>query len=540
MAKIKQAQKSGALRVALYLRYSSDRQTEQSIEGQQRVCSSYCDREGHQIVATYIDRALSASKDTDKRLQFLQMIRDSESGQFDAVVVYKLDRFARSRQDSAKYKAVLARNGVRVLSATEGIGDGIESIILESLLEGMAEYYSAELSQKVTRGMRESAYKCNSTGGTVPTGYKIVGKKFVIDEPRAEIVREVFDLFVGGMSISAIGRLLAGRGIRNAVGKPYGRNALEHMIRNKRYIGVYTYDDIEIEGGVPAIVSKEIFEEAVKRLETRTTGPKPCSPYADYLLSGKCFCGDCGSSMTGESSTGKSGKTYHYYGCPTHRKRSLCDMPRIRKDWLERTAVKDAVELLSSPDIRRQLVDLVMQESAKDADTDSRADALRKQAREIEKKISNLIKLAEDGMATDSTASRIRELEEEKKSVYTQLKATELQKIALDPDKVDYFLTQFANGDIDDPDFRRKVIDMLIVSVTVYRDPSDPDGYKLVYKYSVSPSDGNGSVPDSGGDAGKGASICMVGSPAKRTRSCALFVIYVNLSPMRKFVTANE
>ena len=540
MAKIKQAKKTGALRVALYLRYSSERQTEQSIEGQQRVCTSFCDREGHQIVATYIDRALSASKDTDKRLQFLQMIRDSESGQFDAVVVYKLDRFARSRQDSAKYKAVLARNGVRVLSATEGIGDGIESIILESLLEGMAEYYSAELSQKVTRGMRESAYKCNSTGGTIPTGYKIVGKKFVIDEPRAEIVREVFDLFVGGMSISAIQRLLAGRGIRNASGHPFGRTALERMIRNKRYIGVYTYDDIEIEGGIPAIVSKEIFDEAVKRLEIRTTGPKPCSPYADYLLSGKCFCGDCGAPMTGESSTGKSGKTYHYYGCQTHRKLSLCDMPRVRKDWLERTAVQDAVELLRNPDIRRQLVKLVVEESAKDADTDLRADTLRKQAREIEKKISNLIKLAEEGMATDSTASRIRELEEEKKSVYTQLKATELQKIALDPDKVDCFLTQFANGDIDDPVFRRKVIDMLIVSVTVYRDPTDPDGYRLKYIYSVSPSEGNGNNPITGGDAGAGASICSAGSPAKRTRSCALFVISVNLSPMRKFVTANE
>ncbi|MBQ8287615.1 MAG: recombinase family protein [Clostridia bacterium] len=513
-------------RVALYLRYSSDRQTEQSIEGQQRVCTSYCEREGMQIVATYIDRALSASKDTDKRLQFLQMIRDSELGIFDAVVVYKLDRFARSRQDSAKYKGVLARNGVRVLSATEGIGEGIESIILESLLEGMAEYYSAELSQKVTRGMRESAYKCNSTGGTIPTGYKIVGKKFVIDEPRAEIVREVFDLFVGGMSISAIQRLLAGRGIKNANGQPFGRTALERMIRNKRYIGVYTYDDIEIEGGVPAIVSKDVFEEAVRRLEIRTTGPKPYSPYADYLLSGKCFCGDCGASMTGEASTSKSGKVYHYYGCPTHRKYGQCSMPRVRKDWLERTAVKDAVNLLSSADIRRQLVELVVSESAKEDDTDLRADALRKEAREIEKKISNLIKLAEDGMATDSTASRLRELEDEKKSVYSQLKAIELQKIALDAEKVDYFLSQFAGGDIDDADFCRKVIDMLIISVTVYRDPTDPDGYKLKYKYSVSPSTGNDTNHSPDGETGEGVSICLAGSPGKSAHERVRFFLF--------------
>ncbi|MBQ8382313.1 MAG: recombinase family protein [Clostridia bacterium] len=533
MARIKPAQKTGALRVALYLRYSSDRQTEQSIEGQQRVCSSYCEREGHQIVATYIDRALSASKDTDKRLQFLQMIRDSESGRFDAVVVYKLDRFARSRYDSAKYKAILAKNGVRVLSATEGIGEGIESIILESMLEGMAEYYSAELSQKVTRGMRESAYKCNSTGGTIPTGYKVVDRKYVVDEPRAEIVREVFDLFTGGMSISAIRRLLAGRGITNANGQPFGRNALERMIRNKRYIGVYTYDDIEIEGGIPAIVDKDVFEEAVRRLEIRTTGPNPHSPYADYLLSGKCFCGDCGASMTGEASTGKSGKVYHYYSCPTHRKHGECDMPRVRKDWLERTTVKDAVDLLSDPNVRRQLVDLVVSESAKEADADLRAATLRKEAREVEKKIANLIKLVEDGAATESTATRLRELEGEKKSIYTQLKAAELQKIALDPVKVDYFLSQFADGDIDDPDFRRRVINMLVVSVTVYRDPTDPDGYKLKYKYSVSPSAGNDPKSGSGGDAGKGACLCLGWSPARKTHTMVcVFLFSVGLSLM--------
>lgn len=516
------------IRAALYLRYSSDRQTEQSIEGQQRVCTSYCESEGIQIVATYIDRALSASKDTDKRLQFLQMIRDSELGQFDAVVVYKLDRFARSRQDSAKYKGVLARNGVRVLSATEGIGDGIESIILESLLEGMAEYYSAELSQKVTRGMRESAYKCNSTGGTIPTGYKIVDKKFVIDEPMAEIVREVFDLFAGGMSISAIQRLLAGRGIKNANGQLFGRTALERMIRNKRYIGVYTYDDIEIEGGVPAIVDKDVFYDAIRRVEIRTTGPKSYSPYADYLLSGKCFCGDCGASMTGEASTSKSGKVYHYYACSTHRRYGKCEMGRIRKDWLERTVVKDAVDLLSSSDMRRQLVDMVVAESSKDADTDARADSLRKEAREIEKKISNLIKLAEDGMATDSTASRLRELEGEKQSVYTQLKSVELQKIALDPQKVEYYLTQFANGDIDDPEFRRRVIDMLIVSVTVYRDPTDPDGYKLKYIYSVSPSPGNETTPSPDGTTGSGVSICLAGSPDDQLAHTKELIIYAN------------
>jgi DNA invertase Pin-like site-specific DNA recombinase len=527
MARYTLAKKSEPMRVALYLRYSSDRQTEQSIEGQQRVCASFCEREGHEIVATYIDRALSASKDTEKRVQFLQMIRDSENKTFDAVIVYKLDRFARSRQDSAKYKGVLARNGVRVISATEGIGEGIESIILESLLEGMAEYYSAELSQKVTRGMRESAYKCNSTGGHIPLGYKIECKKYVVDEPRAAIVREVFDLFVGGMSVSAIRRLLAGRGIRNANGAQISRHALERMLRNKRYIGVYTYDDIEVEGGIPAIVSNDVFEEAVRRLEIRTTGPKSSSVYADYLLSGKLFCGDCGGSMTGESSNGKSGKTYYYYACPTHRRHGDCEMPRVRKDWIERATVKDAVDLLSNPDVRRQLVDMVVDASRQDSDQSELVGSLQKDLRDAEKKISNLLRLVEDGAAPDSALSRLRELEDEKRSIETQMKAVELRKIAVDADKVDYFLSQFADGDIDDPEFRKRVIDMLVISVTVYVDPDDPEGYRLKYKYSVSPSSStnNGS---SGGAVGNSACICSAGSPNAQLTNTVELLIYSN------------
>lgn len=138
----------------LYLRYSSSNQTEQSIEGQMHVCQDFCKRHNIRIVEMYIDRATSASKDIEKRVEFLKMIKDSEKGNFDAVIVYKLDRFARSRYDSATYKYRLKRNGVQLVSATENITQDPEGIILESVLEGMAEFYSAELSQKINRGMR--------------------------------------------------------------------------------------------------------------------------------------------------------------------------------------------------------------------------------------------------------------------------------------------------------------------------------------------------------------------------------------------------
>lgn len=155
----------------IYARYSSDNQREESIDGQLRECKAFAAKNDIQIVGTYIDRALSAK--TDNRPDFQRMIKDSEKHTFDVIIVWKLDRFARNRYDSAHYKAILKRNDVRVISATEAISQGAEGIILESVLEGMAEYYSAELSEKVIRGQTENAYKCKFNGGTIPFGYII-------------------------------------------------------------------------------------------------------------------------------------------------------------------------------------------------------------------------------------------------------------------------------------------------------------------------------------------------------------------------------
>ena len=182
----------GYVDVVLYLRFSSERQREQSIEGQLRDCIAYCKANHYRIVAIYVDRATTARKDVEKRVHFQQMVNDSSSHLWEYVIVWKLDRFARNRTDSAMFKFRLRKNGVRVLSATEHISENPEGIILEAVLEGMAEFYSAELSQKITRGMRESAMKCHSIGGHVPLGYKIEDHKLVIDPATAHIVQEAF------------------------------------------------------------------------------------------------------------------------------------------------------------------------------------------------------------------------------------------------------------------------------------------------------------------------------------------------------------
>ena len=380
------------MRVALYLRYSSDRQTEQSIEGQQRVCTAFCKQNGHEITKIYIDRALSASKDAEKRLQFQQMIRDSEKRTFEAIVVYKLDRFARNRYDSATYKAKLSKNSVRLISATEGIGDDIEGIILESVLEGMAEYCSKELSQKVNRGMRESALKCNSLGGTPPTVYKVENKKFVIDEAGAAIVREVYSLLINGMSVAGIVRTLKAKGIRNRNGNYFTRTATELMLTNKKYIGIYTFHDLEIEGDIPAIIEQDTFETAQRIRSRQQTSHKPYSLDAEYLLSGKLFCGECGDNFYGVSGTGRS-QVYYYYVCHNKHKHMGCTMPQLRYDLLKTQVVCDALELINTPGVIEQIAEIVESKSREEAAKNDETPMLREQLNDTNRKIENLLKL---------------------------------------------------------------------------------------------------------------------------------------------------
>ena len=202
----------------VYARYSSEKQTEQSIEGQLRVCQEFAAKNDIKIVDTYIDRATTGTN--DNRAAFQKMLSDSEKNPiWDIVLVYALDRFGRNTIDIAVNKQRLQKNNVILISATQRTSvniDGsknLDGIILESVLTGLAEYYSVELSQKVKRGRRESREKGNYTGGRVPYGYRVENKKLVIDEERAEVVRLIFDLYISGKYVREILEELNARGI---------------------------------------------------------------------------------------------------------------------------------------------------------------------------------------------------------------------------------------------------------------------------------------------------------------------------------------
>lgn len=472
---------SGDVPVALYMRYSSDRQSDQSIEGQLRDCRAYCKLMGYRIAAIYVDRAVTARKDSEKRVSFQQMISDSDKRLWEYVLVWKLDRFARNRADSAMYKFRLKKNGVRVISATERISENPEGIILEAVLEGMAEFYSAELSQKITRGMRESALKGHSIGGHVPLGYKIVDHKLVIDPNTAPIVQEAFQLYSQGETVADICRLFNSKGYRTAKGAEFNRNSFKSMFRNKRYIGIYTYKDIEVEGGVPAIIDKELFEAVGRRLSVNAEAPARGKAKVDYLLSGKLFCGHCGASMVGESGTSKTGAVHHYYKCYNKKRNQSCDKRPVKKDWIETIVAQNAKALLTD-EIIEELADMAIAQTEQDLRDNTRIPELSERKKEAEKAIANIMKVIEKGVASDTLINRLTELEKEVKQLDILLQQEEQYVFRIDRWQIIYWLERFKDGDIEDPDFRRHLIDLMVNSVTVW---DEPDDFKFVTAYNL-------------------------------------------------------
>lgn len=467
------------MNVVIYARYSSHNQTEQSIEGQLRVCREYCEKQGMQVKDIYVDRATSASKNIEKRTDFLRMIKDAEKQNFEAVIVYKLDRFSRSRYDMATYKYRLRKYGVQLISATENISQNPEGIILESVLEGMAEFYSAELSQKIKRGHKESAYKHRSVGGTCPLGYKLVNKEYQIDHDKAPLVVEAFQKYADGVSITEICRSFNARGLKTTKNGAFGKSSFSKMFRNEKYIGVYQYHDYRVEDAIPRIIDQELWDRVQKRLGEVKHNSGSKKAIEPYLLSGKCFCGHCGSRMNGDKAGSVS-----YYRC--YGKKSLnknCDKKIIRKDHLEYLVAKDAMSLLTDERIE-EIAEIAVKENSNQIESTTNIPTIKTRLRETQVSLDNLTKAIESGIAPDTLLKRMLELEKEKKSLEKELKEERKDVTEIDKYHIMFWLEQFRGGNIDDPDFRRILIDLFVNSVTVYDD--NDKGHKIVICYNLS------------------------------------------------------
>ena len=450
----------------IYARYSSDNQREESIEGQIRECTAYAEKNGITVVKHYIDRAISAK--TDNRPQFQQMIKDSERKLFDIVLVWKLDRFARNRYDSARYKTQLKKNGVKLMSATEIISDGPEGIILESVLEGYAEYYSADLSEKVVRGMTENALKGKYNGGAVPIGYVIDAKqRFQPDFLTAPFVAEAFKRYNEGATMTEIRDWLNKHHVKNPRGGSMTYNTVQHMLNNRRYIGELKYRDILIADAIPPLVSAELFQEVQEKMAKNKKAPARRKAEDDYLLTTKLFCGHCGALMFGESGTSRTGDVHRYYKCAAAKKRKSCSKKTVRKQWLEDLVVNETMKLIQDDAVINSLVAAVMELQNKESTS---LPLYEKQLRETETGIQNMLNAIQAGILTSSTKERLEALETQKKELEAKIAEERLAKPKLSEDFVRFWLTRFRKLDLSQKEQRQALIDTFINAIYLYDD----------------------------------------------------------------------
>ncbi|MCL2426277.1 MAG: recombinase family protein [Oscillospiraceae bacterium] len=443
----------------IYARYSSDGQREESVEGQLRECKEYAERHNMTIVNTYVDRALSAK--TDDRPEFLKMIGDSGRKQFEVILVWKLDRFARNRIDSSTYRAILKRNNVKVASATENISDGPEGIILESILEGMAEYYSAELSVKVKRGQKENALKCKANGGGVPFGYKVNADRYYeIDPLTAPIVLEIFTRYADGQTVNEISADLNSRGVfANTKYKYTNKASMHNLLKNRRYIGEYRYGDIVTPNGMPAIVSEDIFTQVEKRMEKNKHKPAAKKAIVEYMLTTKLFCGNDKTMMVGTSGTSKTGKIHHYYKCGNAIYKRSCSKKAVTKYWIERLVTELVQKFLAEDGAIERLADLVVEYQKRENTT---LPFLQKQLNDVEKKINNLLDLMEDGMVNISAKERLDGLETKKQDLEISIAKEKIEKTPLTKEQIMFWISKFKNGDVNNIVYQKEVIDIFV------------------------------------------------------------------------------
>lgn len=460
----------GEVFAVVYARYSSHSQGEQSIEGQLSEAYKYAASHGYTIIHEYIDRAKSGR--TDSRDEFQHMLKDTAKKQFSVIILWKVDRFGRNREEIAVNKMKCRKNGVRVEYVAETIPDTPEGVILESVLEGFAEYYSLQLSQNIRRGQSESAEKCQSIGGNRPLGY-LTGpdKRFIVDPDTAPTVKLIFDMYAAGRTVTEIVNHLNGLGLHTLRGGKFTKNSLYTVLRNEKYTGIYIYRNIRVEGGMPRIIDDATFQKVQDMLKINKRAPSAKWSKADYILTDKAFCGRCGAPMVGESGTSKTGDKHSYYICSKKKRFRQCDKKAVRQYDLEQLVVSKALEVLQDDELLEFIIENTWNFYQAQDESREEIESLRSQLQKTENGIANLVRAVEAGIINEATKNRMDELEEQRKALLTSIAEREVSgNFHITRDHIAYFLYKLRDLDFTQQECQKRLIQVFINSVYVFDD----------------------------------------------------------------------
>ncbi len=415
------------------------------------------------------------------------MIEDSKKQEFDFVLVYQLDRFARNRYDSATYKAKLKKNNVRVLSAKENISDDASGVLMESVLEGMAEYYSAELSQKVKRGIKESLIKGNYIGGYILYGYEVKDKKYVINEGEGSIVKQVFEDYSNGKKAQEIVDNLNNRGLKTKYNRKWTLNIIAKMLRNTKYIGKCIINDIEYNNVFPPIVNETTFKRCNDIMDTHKHRQRKEIDCEDiYILSGKLYCGECGYLMTAETGTSSTGAIHRYYKCFCKKKKANnCSKHNVKKEDIENFVFEKTKEYVLQPKIIEQIADVVVDKFNSEISESAVLFKLKEELKDKIKAITSILDAIEKGIYTKSTQERLLKLEQEQAELEDKIAYEESHQLKpLEKSKIVEFLKVYANKKFDSKTDKNDFFNNFILRVNLF-----DDRITIVYNTSFNPSE---------------------------------------------------
>ena len=480
-------------KAVIYARFSSDMQREESIDAQVRACKYYAQKQELNVVKVYSDSAKSG-RSTKKRDGFLQMITDAEAGQFDVVLVHKLNRFSRDGADTINYRNRLTAAGVELVSITERLDNTPEGKFMLYIITGMNEFYSANLATEVMKGLKENAYQCRHTGGIPPLGYDVgPDQKLTINEQEAKAVRMIFSLYEQGNGYSYIVDRLNGQGFRTKRGQPFGKNSLHDILKNEKYTGVYVFgrsspadsrgkfnrhqyqdDYIRVENGCPLIIEKDQFERVQKMMEQNQHQSGRYKAKVVYILSGKVFCGCCGSRMVGENRR-SNGTDYYYYVCNKAKRQHTCNKKVIRKEKLEEFVIQQLNHIAFSDAFKESLIDAVLK-SYENGSLESERERLSNEIRQTDQEIKNLVNAVMKGLDCEEIQQAMAERKAHKESLQKELVAlTGAPGARMNREELAAYFNQFLNIANMSPEGQRSVIQKYVDRIIVRDNPDGGD-----------------------------------------------------------------
>lgn len=449
-------------RAAVYARFSSHNQRSESIEIQLDKAHAYCRDNGLRVVREYCDYA-QTGRDTDRR-NFQAMLADARRDLFDFVIISKVTRIMRNRDEMALARIMLRKSGVDILYADEQIPDGSAGVLQLGLLEVLAEYESALDSERIKDGIRKNAARCMASGQQL-FGYDIVDGKYAVNESEASMIRSAYRMLFEGKGVAEIARSF--EGFRTRRGKRFTGKAVDRILRRRKNAGEYSYAGVVVPGGMPAIVPMQWVEQAVKILDNRAR-PRRRADCEDFRLTGKLYDGRDGSPMVGTSGTGHLGRVYYYYRCRKCRR-------TVRRDVIE-TDVADAVRAaLGNVENREKIARLMEEYDRERGGEEPQSARIESELRGIEAAYDNIWKAIEKGIAPPGGKERIDDLKDRQQVLEEELEAARsVERVRLDADRVLFWLEDMA-GKMDDDAILR-----LFVSRVILREDG---GYDVLFTF---------------------------------------------------------